>query len=71
MSCKVSEAERRASLTLQETRNIHDSMNIPKIEKESGCMRKKTYKQKLCNRESDLEAFFLQEQSDLGPHCLP
>ena len=29
VSCKVSEAE---TLTLQETRSIHDSMNIPKIE---------------------------------------
>ena len=29
VSCKVSEA--RITLILQETRSIHDSMNIPKI----------------------------------------
>ena len=29
--CKVSEAQ-GFTLTLQETRSIHDSMNIPKIE---------------------------------------
>ena len=37
VSCKVSEARRASrysgfTLTLQETRSIHDSMNIPKIE---------------------------------------
>ena len=32
VSCKVSEAQRAFMLTLQETRSIHDSMNIPKIE---------------------------------------
>ena len=32
VSCKVSEARRASPLTLQETRSIHDSMNIPKIE---------------------------------------
>ena len=32
VSCKVSEARSGFMLTLQETRSIHDSMNIPKIE---------------------------------------
>ena len=32
VSCKVSEAPKGFTLTLQETRSIHDSMNIPKIE---------------------------------------
>ena len=33
VSCKVNvKPELQASLTLQETRSIHDSMNIPKIE---------------------------------------
>ena len=32
VSCKVSEAPKGFRLTLQETRSINDSMNIPKVE---------------------------------------
>ena len=53
----------RASLTLQETRSIHDSMNIPKIDFISLILWIRN------NVDSDQLALIHQNQFDLDLHC--